>query len=125
MDAIEIGTDLVEIDRIYALVTRFGKHFLDKCFTEKEVDYAFKSRDYGASLASQFATKEALAKAMGCGIGAKLSWKDIETDHDDLGRPYVRLSDKAHQSLTACGFHKVKVSVSHTKTLAQSVVLLM
>ena len=76
-----VGTDLVEVRRIVALVERYGERFTRRVFTPGEL------ADCGGraeSLAARWAAKEAAAKALGCGIGA-VAWHDIEVVRTELG----------------------------------------
>ena len=78
-----IGTDICSIERIEAVLKRFGDTFLDRVLTPAE-----RQGHWGArQLARRWAMKEAVAKATGWGIGAKLSFQDIEIMRDELGKP--------------------------------------
>ena len=66
------GVDLVEIERLQETIDRHGERFLTRVFTPLELAEAGKSP---ASLAARFAAKEAVAKALGCGIGA-VTWRE-------------------------------------------------
>ena len=82
-----VGTDIVDIRRIENLL---NERFISRCFTDSERDYCESKRSGGghiAAYARRFAAKEACAKALGCGIGAKAGLQDIEVDHDDGGKP--------------------------------------
>lgn len=91
---IGVGTDMVDIARIAALLESQGDRFLHKCYTRSE-------RTEGTSLshphrrasyyAKRFAAKEAVAKALGCGIGEQIGWQDMEVTRSALGAPRVTL----------------------------------
>lgn len=83
-----IGSDIVDIRRIEKLVARFGERFLNRVFTSSERAYC---NDRPASLAKRFAAKEAMAKALGCGIGEHLQWKEAEVFNLPSGKPSMRL----------------------------------
>ena len=68
------GVDLVDIARIRDAIDRHGERFVARIFTETEQR---ESGGRAASLAARFAAKEAVAKALGCGIG-DVGWLDIE-----------------------------------------------
>lgn len=60
-----LGVDLVEVDRISALIERHGVPRLRRLFTEAELTYALSSPRLTAQrLAARFAAKEALRKAL-------------------------------------------------------------
>ena len=87
MNIFGIGIDIIEINRIENVLERTPR-FLERNFTEKEIDY-FKQKNFKSeSIAGNFASKEAISKAIGTGIrGFRL--KDIEILRDELGKPIV------------------------------------
>src|SRR5215208_5937858 len=87
------GVDLIEIARIDEVVARHGKHYLERIFTPAELDYCGKRAE---SLAGRFAAKEAVAKALGSGIG-DVSWKEIEVLGDEQNAPTLTLHGMAEQ----------------------------
>ena len=105
-----VGIDIVDIDRIGILVQKYDSAFLNKVFTERELnEWATRGRRL-SFLAGRFATKEAFFKASGI---KGLRWKDIET----LGTiPEIELKKKKLKN--------VNLSISHTDKLATSVVLI-
>ena len=92
---IALGTDILEIERITAVVERLGERFVQRILTPAErAEYA--ASHHGVRLlAKRFAAKEAVAKALGTGIGRGVSWQDIEVQHDAFGAPRVVLSGGA------------------------------
>lgn len=98
-----IGMDIVEINRIKKLIERQPK-FIKRILTEKErcVFNSRSGRRQYEYAAGRFAAKEAFAKALGSGIGERLSFQDIETAADDQGKPYIRapFSSGVHLSIT-------------------------
>ena len=56
------GIDIIEINRIVDVKKRFNKRFLKKIYTDQEILYC---KDRGPQLASRFAAKEAMMKALG------------------------------------------------------------
>ncbi len=116
-----IGTDLVEVDEIRrALERRPGLR--TRLFSEAEWDYAASHRDPMPHLAARFAAKEAVMKALGRGIGA-MSFTDIEVVRDSNGAPGVVLSGRALELARERGALRWSVSLSHTRSMAQAVVL--
>src|SRR5210317_1185491 len=63
-------------------------------------------------LAKRFAAKEAVAKALGTGIGRGVSWQDIEIGHDGSGAPRVVLSGGALRVATERGGQRVELSLA-------------
>ncbi len=116
---IAIGTDIVEIDRITATYQRLGQAFVQRILTSSEIKQ-FESRQGSvAFLAKRFAAKEAVAKALGTGIGRGVSWQHIEiSNHPDTGAPDCQLSDGALQVLQRLGGRRVLLSLSDEKHYA-------
>jgi len=62
-----IGTDITVVSRIEKSVRKFGDRFLDRFLNKDEKSIAKKIE----SIAGYWAAKEAIAKALGCGIGSE------------------------------------------------------
>jgi len=111
-----IGTDIVQIARIEAAVARHGDRFIDR-FLSREERIRLTSRP--ESLAGYWAAKEAIAKALGCGIGRELGWHDIVLDKDARGAPSFRLRSEAAQRFA---LRSGSLSISHDGGFAIAVV---
>jgi holo-[acyl-carrier protein] synthase len=84
-----IGVDIVRIERMEKAVEKWGRAFLERVFTEKELKYCMKGKVSYPSLAARFAAKEAFIKALRGRKGLRL--KEIETINDQNGVPYLIL----------------------------------
>lgn len=113
------GVDLIEIARIEEVVTRHGKHYLERVFTIAEIEQSGKRP---ASLAARFAAKEAVAKALGCGIG-DVAWREIEILGDEHNAPTLVLHGAAEQRATDLGLTQWSLSLSHSQSLAVAFVV--
>jgi holo-[acyl-carrier protein] synthase len=101
---IGLGEDLVEIARIEKLMNDKGNQFLNKCFTPIEINRAEELPSVKRRIAyfsKRYAAKEACLKALGTGMREGLSWQDMETDNDTLGRPVMRLSGGVLKTLNS------------------------
>lgn len=87
-----IGTDFINSNRLDAALKRFGQHFEERIFTPHEQQEALKRHSKTLFYAKRWAAKEAFSKAMGVGIGRRLSWHDIEIRSQESGRPVLHLS---------------------------------
>ena len=114
------GIDLVEVGRIKKIYERYGERFLHKVFTEREINYAFSGREPFGRLAARFAAKEAVAKALGCGLG-KVSFKDIEVLSRQGTSPEVVLHGHAAKIFREKGFTGKSLSLSHEKKVAVAI----
>jgi len=116
---IATGVDLIEIDRIQAVIARHGKHYLERVFTAAEIELCANRPE---SLAVRFAAKEAVAKALGCGIG-DISWQDVEVLNDELKAPQLNLRGAAEARAALLGLTAWSVSLSHSLTHAIAMVV--
>lgn len=109
-----IGIDIVEIDRIANLLVndKFSKRILTN--DELKQYKKLKGQRQAEFLAGRFAAKEAFSKAYGTGIGAELSFQDIEIKVNDQGKPLIikPLSTGVH------------LSISHSKQFAVAQVVI-
>ena len=98
---IGIGTDIVQIKRIATTRQRFGENFVQRILTpnERTKMNMLHVQHQDAFLAKRYAGKEAIVKALGCGIGSLATWQEIEILNDSKGAPTVRLTGKTAQTL--------------------------
>jgi holo-[acyl-carrier protein] synthase len=113
------GIDLIEIQRLEASIARFGERFLQRVFTAGELAEVGSNT---ASLAARFAAKEAVAKALGCGIGL-VSWREIEVRRGPASQPELRLHGCAASLAADQGLTKWSLSLSHNQSTAVAVVV--
>jgi holo-[acyl-carrier protein] synthase len=97
-----IGVDLVEIARVEAAYVRFGERFARRILGERELEryHARRARSDArgiAFLATRFAAKEAISKALGLGMRSPMGWRAVEITNDASGRPLA----SAHGELLA------------------------
>lgn len=115
----EAGIDAIEPARIAALVTRWGERFLGRVFTPAERALC---GDRYSSLAARFAAKEAVAKALGTGLGA-VAWREIEILANARGRPVLLLHGAAAERAAALGLRHWSVSLTHLAGMALACVI--
>ena len=104
------GVDLIEIERVAEVIARHGRHYLERVYTSAELEQCGKRTE---SLAGRFAAKEAVAKALGCGIG-DVGWKEIETLGNEQNAPTLRLYGVASAKAKELGLVNWSVSISHS-----------
>lgn len=115
--ALATGIDLVEIDRFSSVRPELLRRFLDRVFTPAELEDAAGSHP---TLAGLFAAKEAVAKALGTGIGL-ISWHEIEILSAPNGEPQLQLRGKADKIAQQKGLAHWAISISHSRTYAVAV----
>ena len=124
-----LGNDICEIKRIKKIYDKYGKNFLKRTFTDREIEYCLSNPKLTAQrLAGRFAAKEAVSKALGVGINKigwnkGINWKDAEIVRDDIGAIKIRLFNKAKDIEKKLGINEWAVSVSHSKDDAISTVI--
>ncbi len=112
-----VGTDIIEIDRIAAVQAKRPR-FLTKICTSRECEDC--RRKGIETLAGKFAAKEAVAKALGCGLGA-VHWQEIEICADEAGMPRVFCHGNARRQMAELGVIRIHVSISHCRGYATAV----
>lgn len=75
-----------------------------------------------ASLAARFAAKEAVAKALGTGIGP-VSWREIEIRRGSARQPVLLLHGAAAQLAAELGLTEWSISLSHSQETAVAVAI--
>lgn len=113
-----IGIDIVEIKRLVRTTRRWGKSFLAKIYTPRELAYARSKRYPYQHLAARFAAKEAVFKALGEVEKEFVGWKNIEILNDPTGKPVVHWHGRAEAVRKKRGLAGVTVSLSHTDNYA-------
>ncbi|MFP4527737.1 MAG: holo-ACP synthase [Candidatus Kapaibacterium sp.] len=107
-----IGTDIVEVPRIKQSIEKYGDRFLNRIFTQTEIEYCDQYGD-GRYLhyAARFAAKEAFSKAIGTGITKGFKFREVGIRNHKTGRPEVELEGGLQQKW---GGYSIVVSLSHT-----------
>lgn len=119
----EVGTDIVSVPRIAALIESGGSAFLDRWFTPAEVDYCTGKAEPSRHLAARMAAKEAVSKALPVSWDGPLPWRSIEIVSGPGGRPSVRLGGELGDAAARAGVRELKVSLSHCDDYATAVAL--
>lgn len=117
-----MGTDIVELARLDAAIKRGGEAFLRRFCTERELR---ESQGRLAFYAGRWAAKEAASKALGCGIGNRCAFADIEVSNDRLGAPVLQCHAPAALELQKRYPHlKWHLSISHEHAYAVATVII-
>ena len=113
------GVDIIEIPRIRRVADRYGDRFYGRVYTERETAYC---RGRAPQLASRFAAKEAVMKALGTGIRG-VRWQDIEVVRERGQAPTIRLRGRALVRAERLGIEHLAVSLSHSEQYAVAFVV--
>ena len=114
---IGIGTDICKVSRF----ENAKDNLLDRFLSEKDKEYVSKFRFPLPNISGFWAAKEAISKALGCGIGSQLAFHDIILSKNDRGAPLFRLTDEAQK------IHHIKtssLSISHDGGFAIAVAVI-
>ena len=118
---IGIGNDIIEIERIEKAISKEG--FKNKVYTERELENIIKRGNRVETYAGIFSVKEAISKAIGTGV-REFSLLDLEILNDDLGKPYVIVSEKVDKILKSKkNDYRIEISISHSKKYATAVAI--
>ena len=117
-----IGNDIIEIERIEKAISKEG--FKNKIYTQRELENIEKRGNRTETYAGIFSAKEAISKAIGTGV-REFSLTDLEILNDDLGKPYVVVSEKLNKILKAKKEdYQIEISISHSKKYATAMAII-
>ncbi len=119
-----IGTDLVSVRRIEAVLARHPKSFAQRVLHLNELEIFDNHHDPCAYLAKRFAAKEAVSKALGTGIAKGVSFGEIEISNDMFGQPRIELHDNTKAVAESMGVKHYHLSLSDEKEYAIAYVVL-
>jgi len=97
----DVGIDIQKISAFKDF--KKNKRFYEKIFTESEINFCLKRKDYKHCFCARFCVKEAIIKA----LDKKVSFKDIEILNTCSGKPYVKIKSIKRKDIC--------VSLSHSK----------
>ena len=123
MDIIGTGLDATEIARIAEAIERHGDRFVRRIFTDEEIAYCRRRRDFASSFAARFAAKEAAMKALGTGHSRGVFWTGIEVVRRH-GPPQLQFHGGAAKRFAELGATGSLLTLTHSQDLAIAHVLL-
>jgi len=118
-----IGNDIIEIERIEKAISK--ESFKDKIYTQRELENIKKRGNRAETYAGVFSAKEAISKAIGTGV-REFSLIDLEILNDDLGKPYVVVSEKLDKIIKSKKEdYQIEISISHSKKYAIAMAIIL
>lgn len=108
-----VGTDLVSIPRMRAVLERYRDRLCQRLYTTEETAEGQRRPVPELHFASRFAAKEATMKALGTGWGVGIGWREIEIVGPRGKPPAVRLSGRARLVAEEKGIRHLHLSLSH------------
>ena len=124
MNIYGIGTDIVNINRIKALIKKKNNTFKKKFYTDFEIKTCEKRKNSTECFAKRFAAKEALFKAIKS--KNKLKFKDVEIRNNFAGAPNFNINGnslKKIKKLFKKKKFKIHLSLSDDKPWALASVI--
>ena len=94
MKVFGIGIDMVDLNRVNIIYSKYGDKFAKKILNHDEFGGYANAKNKPSFLAKRFAAKEAIGKALGVGLMNGFLLKNISIRHNESGKPTVKLSDK-------------------------------
>jgi holo-[acyl-carrier protein] synthase len=114
-----IGLDVANVVR-YRFDERELAWFARKVYTESEMAYAMRKRNWPERLAGFFAAKEATRKAFGHAI----PWRSVAVGHERSGKPVIELLGWAARLTRDRGVRTIHLTITHSAEVAAAVVIL-
>jgi holo-[acyl-carrier protein] synthase len=125
---IGLGSDIVDVRRIKAVLDRHGDRFLDRCFTPIERAKADRRARRVETYSKRFAAKEACSKALGTGLAEGVFWRDMGVVNLPGGRPTMKLTGgalKRLQAITPKGCEaRIDITITDEGSTAQALVII-
>ena len=120
---IGIGNDIIEIERVEKAISKEG--FIAKVYTQREIENIVKRGNRTETYAGIFSAKEAISKAIGTGV-REFALTDLEILNDDLGKPYVIVSDKLNKIIQRKKEnYQIEIAISHSKKYATAMAIIL
>ncbi|SAL50521.1 4'-phosphopantetheinyl transferase [Caballeronia turbans] len=122
-----IGTDVVQVSRVAAVMKRTKGRFAEKVLgpDELRIYHARNARSEVrglAFLATRFSAKEAFSKAIGLGMRWPMTWRALQTLNEPSGKPMIAASGELAEWLAQRGI-TAKITVSDERDYAVSFVI--
>ncbi|MEP7204113.1 MAG: holo-ACP synthase [Ilumatobacteraceae bacterium] len=111
-----IGIDAVDIERFRQSLERTPSMH-QRIFTEHELAYVAPKADPVPSLAARFASREAVMKAMGLGLGS-FGFHEVWVEHLESGEPHLNVTGRAAELADERGIATWHLSITHTDLMA-------
>ena len=124
MAILGLGTDIVEITRIEAVVERSGDRLAKRILCANEWALYQNHQQPVRFLAKRFAVKEAAAKALGTGIRNGLAFEQFEVVNDPLGKPGLVFHERAAEMALELGVKSVHVTLAAERRYACATVII-
>lgn len=117
-----IGIDIVNVAKFQQMLDE-QPHSIEELFTPGEHSYCQNRRNSAEHYAARFAAKEAVLKALGCGMSGSMTWVDIEVKKAHSGQPILELSGEVARWAKLRQANRLSISLSHCREYAVAYVV--
>ena len=115
-----VGVDVVDVERMRFALERTPR-IRQRLFTPDEIAYCEKFRFFDRHYAGRWAAKEAVTKALGCGL---IQWNGVEVVRKPRQAPTVRIMGRKIQSfadMVGIREEDLHLSITHSEISAVAV----
>ena len=119
-----VGIDLVDISRIEGIRDKWKIKFLERVYSDREIEYCESKAVPAQHYAARFAVKEAFLKCLGIGMAGGVNLRDIEVVNDKRGNPELKIQGKSKDYVRSRDVKNAHVSISHTDRSATAIVII-
>lgn len=117
-NSITTGVDIVSIERISKNIDAINGRFINRIFTDCEIDYCKSKKNIYHHFAGRLAGKEAVSKALKMSWENGVNWRDIEIINEKNDLPKVILHGEAENVSNIRKIKNIQISISHEKDYA-------
>jgi holo-[acyl-carrier protein] synthase len=118
-----VGFDVEDLKDFGRTLTQSGEAFLNRVYTEREIEYCRSQPHARQHFAVRYCAKEAAMKALGIAGLEGLKWRDFEIVSAASGAPELRVSGLAASAAQRLLVRQFLVSLSHSRSAAGAVVI--
>jgi len=100
------------------MVERHGESFLNRVYTEEEIRYCQRRKEFYQHFAARWAAKESVMKALGTGFVRGVGWQDIEVCVQKSGQPIIEIRGGAREFAQRLKIDNILITMSHCRAYA-------
>ena len=119
-----IGVDLIKIERMRILYSKYGSRLVDRVLCcDERTEYKI-SKNKPEYLSSRFSVKEAFSKALGIGLLYPITFQNLSVNNNEKGQPILKCKNEARHVIENMGIKNIFISITHEKEYLVSMVVL-
>jgi holo-[acyl-carrier protein] synthase len=118
-----VGFDVEDLEDFGRTMDQSGEAFLNRIYTEREIEYCRSQPHARQSYAARYCAKEAAMKALGIAGMEGLKWRDFEIVCAASGAPQLLVTGVAASAAKTLRVRRFLVSLSHSRSAVGAVVV--